>query len=127
MNIKDIEGMNEDLATKLASAGVKLLEDLIKLSKKDVSALAKKTGIPQKTIDTWQEHADMIRIKGIGVVYADLLNLVGVDSVKELATRVPKNLFTKVEQFLKEHPGVVQKVPTLADIEKWVAEAKKIK
>jgi uncharacterized protein DUF4332 len=52
-----------------------------------------------------------MRIKGVGSEYADLLEAAGVDTVPALGQRnAAKNL--------------VRRVPTAAEVEAWVAEAK---
>jgi predicted flap endonuclease-1-like 5' DNA nuclease len=51
--------------------------------------LAETTGMEESKILTFVNHADLIRIKGIGPQFAELLEASGVDTVKELATRKP--------------------------------------
>jgi uncharacterized membrane protein HdeD (DUF308 family) len=87
--------------------------------------LAEKTGISGKLILTWVNQADLMRIKGIGSQYADLLEEVGVDTVPELAGRNPKNLHTKVVE-VNEEKHFVRHSPGLHDVEAWVAEAKEL-
>ncbi|MHA1786458.1 MAG: DUF4332 domain-containing protein [Candidatus Helarchaeota archaeon] len=127
MKIIDIEGIGEKYAKKLIDAGFKNVEDLIKLTKKEIEELAKKTKISQKLIDKWQEHADLMRIKGIGPEYADALNQIGIDSVKELAQRNAKNTLERILSLDKEKPNVIRRIPKVEDISKWINEAKKIK
>ena len=55
--------------------------------KKGRAELAEKTGISEKLILKWPNHADPVRIKGIAGEYAELLEAAGVDTVPELAMR----------------------------------------
>jgi len=55
----------------------------------------KKTGIEHKLILKWVNRADLYRIKGVGSEYSDLLEVAGVDTVVELAKRMPDNLHAK--------------------------------
>jgi len=127
MKIIEIEGIGEKYAAKLKRAGYEQVEDLIPLSKNDIIELAKRTKISQKLIDKWQEHADLMRVKGIGPEYAEALNVVGVDSVKELAQRNPENTYKRIVEMDKEKPNVIRRIPSVDSLKKWVAEAKKIK
>ena len=127
MKIIEVEGIGEKYAEKLEKAGIKKVEDLIPLSKKDMDDLAKKTGISRKLIDKWQEHADLMRLTGVGPEYAEALNVIGVDSVKELAQRNPENTLAKIQEMDKEKPNVIRRIPSLDSLKKWIAEAKKIK
>ncbi|MBD3212727.1 MAG: DUF4332 domain-containing protein [Candidatus Lokiarchaeota archaeon] len=119
-----IEGIGDEYAKDLKKAGIETCEQLVPLSKNDLKELADKTGISPKLLDKWQEHADLMRIKGVGSEYADLLNQIGIDSVKELAQRNPENTLKKVEEFDKEKPDVVRRLPVLDEIKDWIAQAK---
>jgi predicted flap endonuclease-1-like 5' DNA nuclease len=68
-------------------------------------------------------HADLMRIKGVGSEYADLLEAAGVDSVPELAQRNAANLAATLGN-VNEAKNLVRRVPNEADVTTWVAEAK---
>ena len=53
-------------------------------------ALASKLGIDERALLELGNRADLARIKGVGAVYSDLLEFAGVDTVAELAKRVPQ-------------------------------------
>jgi hypothetical protein len=76
-----------------------------------------------KLIDTWQEHADLMRIEGIGPDLAYLINQIGIDSVKELSIRNPKNTLKKIEAFSKKNPEIVDQIPSIEMITKWIEQA----
>ena len=65
----------------------------------------------------------MMRIKGVGEEYSELLEKAGVDTVKELRNRNPKNLLAALTQ-ANETYKLVRRLPTLSDVESWVKEAK---
>jgi hypothetical protein len=54
-----------------------------------------------------------------------LLEAAGVDSVKEFKHRVPANLQAKMEE-VNAQKHLVQRVPTVTEIEKMVAQAKEL-
>ena len=119
-----IEGIGEAYEAKLEAAGVKSIEALLETcaTKKGRSELAETTGISEKLILKWANHADLARIKGIGGEYAELLEAAGVDTVPELATRKSENLFKKMQE-INEAKSLVRKLPTKAQVEDWINQA----
>ncbi len=73
----------------------------------------------------WVNHVDLFRIKGVGAEYADLLEASGVDTVVELATRIPDNLFAKLVS-VNEEKKLVRKMPVLAQVQDWIEQAKSL-
>ena len=63
--IIDVEGIGPVYAEKLQAAGVKTTEDLLEkcAAKKGRVAMAEATGISEKLILKWTNHADLFRIK----------------------------------------------------------------
>jgi predicted flap endonuclease-1-like 5' DNA nuclease len=122
-----IEGIGDTYEKKLKVAGITRVEELLEAcaTKKGRTELAGKTGIAEKLILKWTNHADLIRVKGIGGEYAELLEAAGVDSVAELAKRKPDNLIEKVTEANKTKK-VVRKIPTLKQIEDWVKQASEL-
>ncbi|MDA3614783.1 DUF4332 domain-containing protein [Polluticaenibacter yanchengensis] len=123
--IIDIEGVGEVYAAKLKTANVNTTEDLLQVAgtKKGRIQLAETTGISEKLILTWTNHADLMRIKGIASQFSELLEAAGVDTVKEFATRVPENLHKKLVE-VNEAKGLSGTVPSLNALTDMVAQAK---
>ncbi len=119
-----IEGIGEAYETKLKASGVNSIEALLETcaTKKGRDELAEKTGISDKLILKWANHADLARINGIGGEYAELLEAAGVDTVPELATRKAENLFKKIQE-INEAKSLVRKLPTEKQVEDWVKQA----
>jgi hypothetical protein len=87
--------------------------------------LANATGINQKLILEWVNMADLFRIKGIGLVYVDLLEEAGVDTSKELSMRKAKQLIAAMEKVNSEK-NLVRRLPSLNQIKKAIAIATEI-
>ncbi len=119
-----IEGIGKSYEELLRAHGLKSIEKFLEAcaTKKGRSELAEKTGISEKLILKWTNHADLNRIKGIGGQYAELLEAAGVDTVVELATRNPENLFKKMTEVNKEKK-LVRNLPRLVQVEDWVSQA----
>ena len=124
----DVEGIGPVYAEKLKSAGAETTKDLLKLAKTPAlrKKLAEAAGIAETLILKWANHADLMRIKGIGGEYAELLEKIGVDTVKELAKRNADNLFEAVEKFDLTASPIVRRKPGMDDIRTWIRQAKRL-
>ena len=125
--IVDVEGIGEVYSEKLVNAGIKTVDQLLEKGCKPAGRkeLEEATGISGKFILTWCNHADLMRIKGIGPQFSELLEAAGVDTVKEFRNRVPANLQPKLEEVNAEKK-LVRRVPSLKEVEKMVAQAKEL-
>ena len=125
--IIDIEGVGEVYAEKLIAAGIKDTDALLETCAKPAGRkeLEKETEISGKLILKWTNHADLMRINGVGPQFSELLEAAGVDTVKELRNRVPANLQAKLEE-VNAAKNLVNRVPALVEVEKMVAQAKEL-
>lgn len=123
--IEDIEGIGPVYAKQLSDVGVKTVAQLLKVGAgaKGREELAEKAGVDRKLILEWVNHADLYRIKGVGQEYSDLLEEAGVDTVVELATRNPENLFAKIQE-VNEMKKLVRRPPSAKMVADWVMQAK---
>jgi predicted flap endonuclease-1-like 5' DNA nuclease len=121
--LEKIEGIGPAYAAKLLAAGMKDTGALLTRCRtpKDRAAVAAASGISAKLILEFANRADLMRIKGVGEEFSDLLEAAGVDTVPELAQRKPENL---VPALAKAATGRVRKAPTLAQVKAWVEHAK---
>ena len=124
-NIEEIEGIGGTYGAKLAEAGVKTTEGLLAAagSKKGREELSGKTGISETHLLEWVNRADLMRVKGVGSEYSDLLEAAGVDSPAELAQRNAANLTAKMAE-INEAKNLVRRVPTESEVEGWIESAK---
>lgn len=123
--IIDIEGIGEVYGKKLVDAGINTVDALLEKCAKPAGrkALAEETGISPKLILTWTNHADLMRINGVGPQFSELLEAAGVDTVKEFRHRVPANLQPKLEEINNEK-NLVNRVPSLKEVENMIQQAK---
>jgi predicted flap endonuclease-1-like 5' DNA nuclease len=124
--IDEVEGIGPAYAEKLAAASVKTTDELLAAgaSAGGRDKLAQATGITGKLILEWVNHCDLMRLKGVGSEYSDLLEAAGVDSPAELAQRNAANLVAKIAEVVAAKPSIVRRAPTQSMIEGWIAEAK---
>ncbi len=125
--IEEIEGIGSVYAEKLEAAGIKTTEALLDKAetKKGREALAEETGISEKLILKWANHADLFRIKGVAGQFAEFLEAAGVDTVKELRHRVPVNLHAKLVE-VNEEKNLCNRVPSEKEVTKMIDQAKEL-
>jgi predicted flap endonuclease-1-like 5' DNA nuclease len=123
--IEEIEGVGPAYAEKLATAGIKSVADMLEkcATRKGRTAVAEATGISDKLILKWANHADLMRIDGVGPEFAELLEAAGVDTVKELRNRNAENLANAMAA-KNEEKKLTRVTPSAERVAKWVAEAK---
>ncbi|MDF1499141.1 MAG: DUF4332 domain-containing protein [Anaerolineales bacterium] len=125
VRIIDIEGIGPDYQQRLIEVGVRSTARLLQAgaTRRGRKDLSENTGISEKLILDWVNLADLIRIKGIGEEYSDLLEEAGVDTVKELRNRDPEKLHRAMME-LNEHKRLVRRLPSLRQVSTWIRQAK---
>ncbi len=131
--IETIEGVGPALAKKFQKAGIRTCEKLLAegATKKGRKAIAAASGVDEKKVLAFVNCADLMRIKGVGSEYSELLERAGVDTVKELKMRRPDNLTAKMAEvnaasIKKSKKSIVRALPSEKTVTKWVAQAKKL-
>lgn len=116
LTLGELRGINNTILNSLKAQGISDSNELLEAAKttSDRKALAAASGVNAAIILELANRADLARVKGIGRVYSDLMEESGVDTVKELAKRVPANLHAKlieinsIRQFTQRPPSVEQ-------------------
>lgn len=127
MKIIAIEGIGPAYARKLTNAGIKTVESLLRKCAADKGRreIAEAAGIDRKLLLEWVNRADLFRIKGVGVQYSDLLEKAGVDTVVELSKRIGVHLHARMVEINHKY-NCVNAMPSVKQVEAWVARAKKL-
>ncbi len=125
--IEEIEGIGPVYGEKLKAAGINKVDQLLDkcAAKKGRTELAIDTGIDEKLILKWTNHADLFRINGIGPQFSELLEASGVDTVKELRTRNAENLYAKLQE-INEAKQLVRRLPSLSQVSQMIEDAGKL-
>lgn len=123
-SIGELRGIHPKEATRLRKAGVRTTESLLRhaSTKRGRNALAKTADLDPDQLLDWVNRADLMRIKGVGAEYADLLKVVGVDTVKALRRRNPKSLLSAMVA-VNDEKHLVRRLPTEAMVAAWVDAA----
>lgn len=123
--VEDIEGVGPAYAEALAKAGIKTTEDLLAIgaARNGREDIAAQSGLSGKLILKWVNHADLMRISGVGGEFAELLEAAGVDTVKELQHRNAENLAETMKS-TNEEKNLTRVVPGADTVAKWIEQAK---
>jgi len=123
--IEHIEGIGPAFGPKLRTAGIASTTALLKAAAGPAERrqLAENTGIDSGRILAWANMADLMRIKGVGKQFAELLEAAGVDTVKELKMRNAANLAARMAEVNAEKK-LTRAVPTETMVRSWIEEAK---
>jgi predicted flap endonuclease-1-like 5' DNA nuclease len=125
--ITDIEGIGPAYAERLKNLRIRTTSRLLEEAKspRGRKALAEKTGVETSRILKWANMADMMRIKGVGEEYSELLEAAGVDTVRELKYRNPKKLAEAMKK-ANTTRKLVRLLPSEKAVARWIAEAKSL-
>jgi predicted flap endonuclease-1-like 5' DNA nuclease len=120
-----IEGIGAVYSQKLRSAGIESIEALLQAgaTPKGRQEIAEKAQIGNEYILDWVNRADLMRIRGVGEEYSDLLEWAGVDTVVELSRRNPENLHAKIVE-VNSQRKLVRRIPTPQMVADWIEQAK---
>jgi predicted flap endonuclease-1-like 5' DNA nuclease len=125
--VKEVKGVTGALVIKLHEHGIKDSAELLEKAKTPAGRkeLAGKLGVDAKALLELANRADLIRIKGVAGAFSNLLENAGVDTLKELAGRVPANLQAKLAE-VNEKTKLSHRTPTVGMVTDWVEQAKKL-
>ncbi len=127
--IETIEGVGAKYAKILRKNNIASTKALLSrgATKKGRKELAAETKIDETLILKWCNMCDLMRVKGVAEEYSELLEVAGVDTVKELRKRKPVNLQAAMaEANAKRKKKLVRQVPGLKQVENWVNSAKEL-
>ena len=123
--LETIEGIGPVYADQLREAGIGSVEALLEAgaTPEGRQQIHQSTGIGDEFILDWVNRADLMRVRGVGEEYSDLLERAGVDTVVELAQRNAQNLHQKMVE-VNEEEELVRRLPTPVMVDDWVKQAK---
>ena len=123
--IMEIKGLDSDTRAKLEAAHIMTVEDLLRATAtpSQRAVLARQIGVAESQLTGWINRADLMRIKGVGTEMANLLELCGVDSCKELQHRTAQHLHGKLKE-TNDAKKITHHAPTLTQVEEWINEAR---
>jgi len=123
--IDAIQSVSNEDDTRLYAMGIKTTQDLLAKTTTDtgVNLLSKSLGKEEWVIRTWVNNADLIRIKGVDGILAELLELAGFSTVTKLASSNADNVLQGISK-VHEHITKRSVLPSVDEIQGLIDEAK---
>jgi predicted flap endonuclease-1-like 5' DNA nuclease len=125
LHISKLRGITYELRGKLKQRGITYADQLLDAAgdaeKRHRLALA--TGIGDEVLTRLVCRADLARIKGIGAIFADMLELIGIDRVARLTRQNAGELHATLHR-LNVEERFARRAPTPEEVVSWVAQAK---
>ena len=122
--IEKIEGIGEGFGSRLRADGIDSTEKLLDLCRTDegVARVCKCVDLDENTVRNWGTMADLMRIKGLGGQWAELMWRAGVTSVQDLAKREVAPLRAKFRE-VNEAEHRVAELPGENRVTRFIEEA----
>jgi predicted flap endonuclease-1-like 5' DNA nuclease len=126
--IDQVAGIGVKDATKLRKVGIRTSKGLLEVAsnRKVRTELSTTLGFDSRDVQQGVYHSDLLRVRGVGAEYAELLVAAGVDTLRDLRRRNPTALLAKIIG-LNGQSKVVRRLPTEAMVESWIEAAKDLK
>jgi predicted flap endonuclease-1-like 5' DNA nuclease len=125
-DVKTIEGIGPLRGRLLNGMGVRTVGDLLRVGSTRVGRrrVAGRLGVSYGMVLSWVQRGDLLRVKGVGRQYSELLESAGVSSAADLSNRDAFALWRTLRDVNREK-RLVRRVPPCETIEMWVRDAKK--
>ncbi|MGB8487379.1 MAG: DUF4332 domain-containing protein [Xanthobacteraceae bacterium] len=122
-----VDGISPGIAKRLLAAKIRTTGKLLQLacSPHGRKVLAERTGLDAATILRCANMADRMRIKGVGRESAELLEVAGVDTVRELRYRNPANLASRMKSSAV-NAKLARPLPSETVLARWIDDAKRL-
>jgi predicted RecB family nuclease len=128
--ITAITGITDAKADKLRGAGIRTTDALLEQANtaKRREKLVADTQVNAKQLDTWVNHADLMRVKGVSGATAALLDAAGVKTLKDLRGADAEKTAAAMERRnnARKEP-LVKRAPSAKVVQGWVDGAKDLK
>jgi Domain of unknown function (DUF4332) len=125
--IADLGCIDAEFVERLKSVGIRTSDKLLDAAKslRGRKTLSERIGIDEKSLLCVANKIDRMRVKGVGQDYAKLLQVAGVDTVRELKYRNPKRLAEAMAEANAKR-RLVRVLPSERTVERWIEHAKKL-
>ena len=124
LHVSKLRGISFDVRAKLKRNGVTYTHQLLSAAGNSDKRheFSETSGIEELTLTRLTCRADLARIKGIGAIFADMLELLDVDRVAKLAGQDPVKLHDALYT-LNAAERFARRAPTPEEVDDWVSQA----
>jgi predicted flap endonuclease-1-like 5' DNA nuclease len=125
LHVSKLRGISVQVRNKLKRHGITYTHQLLEAAGRHERRrlLAARSGVEDAVLLRLTCRADLARIKGVGAIFADMLDLIGVDRVSSLAGHDPRRLY-EILQELNATERFARRAPTQDEVADWVAQAR---
>ena len=126
--VRKIAGIGPAAAKKLGTADIRTTAALLAAcsGRRERRLLSERTGLPERQLQRFVNMADLMRIRGIGGDFAELLGASGVRTVRDLSRRRAFNLATKMST-VNAARKLSRRAPSASMVERWITQARVLK
>jgi hypothetical protein len=123
--IDAVGGIGLSHARRFRRSGIRATDALLRraATPEGRADLAERLSVNERELLELVLRIDLMRIRGLGTRYVDLLSAAGVSTAQELSTRDPDTLFAMMVQ-INSRRRKVRRLPNLERVKAWVAEAR---
>jgi predicted flap endonuclease-1-like 5' DNA nuclease len=125
IHVSKLRGISLDVRNKLKRQGISYTHQLLREagSGEQRRRLAARGRIDDLALERLVRRADLARVKGIGAIFADMLEMVGVDRVATLAQQDPADLHGRLHE-LNAAERLARRAPTPDEVQQWITQAR---
>jgi predicted flap endonuclease-1-like 5' DNA nuclease len=125
LHVSKLRGISLDIRRKLKRQGISYTHQLLREagSAEQRRRLAERSRINETALLRLVRRADLARVKGVGAIFADMLEMIGVDQVTTLAKQDPLDLRARLYQ-LNASERLARRAPTPEEVEQWIVQAR---
>lgn len=126
--VRKIAGIGPVVARKLATADIRTTDALLTAcnGRRQRRLLSERTGLPERQLQRFVNMADLMRIRGIGADFAELLDASGVRTVRDLSRRRSVNLAAKMST-VNTARKLSRRAPSASMVARWIAQARELR
>jgi predicted flap endonuclease-1-like 5' DNA nuclease len=125
LHVSKLRGISVDVRQKLKRQGISYTHQLLQAagSAEQRRRLAQRSGVDEAGLLRLVRRADLARVKGVGAIFADMLEMIGVDQVTTLAEQDPLDLRARLHQ-LNAAERLARRAPTAEEVQQWTTQAR---
>jgi predicted flap endonuclease-1-like 5' DNA nuclease len=125
LHVSKLRGISLDVRRKLKRQGISYTHQLLRDAGGTAQRrrLAERSQIEEAALLRLVRRADLARVKGVGAIFADMLEMIGVDQVATLAEQDPLDLRARLHR-LNAAERLARRAPTPDEVEQWISQAR---
>jgi predicted flap endonuclease-1-like 5' DNA nuclease len=124
LHISKLRGVTNQVRQRLKREGIVYSHQLIAAARdqRGRRRLAASTGVEEPELARLTRRADLARVHGIGAIFADMLERLGVDGTLPLAGEDPTTLHRSIAR-LNATEQLARRAPTPEEVASWIVQA----